>query len=145
MSRCKENDLNTAIETCGYGDEDKLRQILRYTDHTMFDIKVMDEEKHIAFTGVSNKTILENAKIAAQESREMKVCVPVVPGCNDGDGELEQIAQFVNRELGDISGVLLHPYNLAGVSKYQRLSRYYRMKDIVAPHRRRNEKTRRCI
>ncbi len=133
LSRCKESGLNTAIETCGYGDADKLRKILRYTDHTMFDIKVMDEEKHIAFTGVSNKIILENAKIAARESREMKVCVPVIPGCNDDDKGLEQIARFVSRELGSVSGVLLHPYNLAGVSKYQRLSRNYQLQNTVAP------------
>ena len=130
---CKENGINTAIETCGFGSGDALKEILRYTDLTLFDLKCMDDDMHRRFTGVSNKVILENVRIADRLSRELRICIPVIPSYNATAENMEATARFISSELKSVRLVQLHPYSQGGVSKYARLGRLYAPGDIKPP------------
>ncbi|UCE08460.1 MAG: glycyl-radical enzyme activating protein, partial [bacterium] len=54
LERCKEEDLHTAIETCGNYQWDDLVVLLPITDLIMIDIKHLDSDKHRKVTGASN-------------------------------------------------------------------------------------------
>ena len=64
LRELKENGINTAVETCGYGDNKKFLEILQYTDTVLFDLKIMDNEKSKAIILGEVDNILENFKIA---------------------------------------------------------------------------------
>lgn len=61
-----DDGYSLAIETSGYFDYDKTKPLLDLMETIFVDIKVMDEDKHKNFTGVSNKIILENIKKIAK-------------------------------------------------------------------------------
>ena len=78
LRSCREESLHTVIETCGYAQWDVMEMLLEYTDMVLFDIKCINEEKHIQGTTVSNRQILENAKKISR-LKSMLVRVPLIP------------------------------------------------------------------
>ena len=88
----------------------------------LLDVKHMDSEQHLAATGVPNESILENARRLHRERRvPISVRVPVVPGLNDSEENLEATARFVLDDLSPSVPVHLIPYHEFGVSKYELL------------------------
>lgn len=124
LKKCKDNGIHTAIETCGYSNWEILLSISKYTDLFLFDLKVMDDESHRKFTGVSNKMILENLKRLSSNHKNIIIRIPVVPGVNDNIENIKKTAEFVS-SLG-IKEVHLLPFHKGGVDKYRRLRRDYK-------------------
>jgi pyruvate formate lyase activating enzyme len=121
LRRCKEEGLNTALDTCGYAPEQTLMNVLAFTDLVLYDMKCLDTTKHRNATGRSNELILKNAKIIAQ-SKKMHFRIPLVPGFNDSEEEIRDITVYVRKKLGCFN-MDLHPYNTLGEGKYDRLDR----------------------
>ncbi|MGE4485749.1 MAG: glycyl-radical enzyme activating protein [Oscillospiraceae bacterium] len=129
LKKSKREHIHTAIETCGYAKWDDLRQILEYTDLVFFDIKVLDKERHKRYTGADNTLILENAVKTSRTGIPLIICVPVIPGYNDDEKEMNDIAGFIEQKIHP-SAVHLHPYELLGVKKYEMLDREYQLKQV---------------
>ena len=127
LSAAKKERLNTAIETTGYAPEDRLFAAAEFLDQIYYDVKSLDEEKHLQYTGISNKRILENLKALVREFPQKKICVrtPVIPGFNDDPGELERIEDFI-KGIGITEWEKL-PYHTYGVGKYEMPGREYRL------------------
>lgn len=127
---CKQNSINTAIETCGYARPEALKKVAEFTDLFLFDVKHMDSEKHHELTGVRNETILSNLKWLLDNRYNVKVRMPLLKGVNDGSGEIYQIIQFLKpyQEHKNFKGIDLLPYHKLGVHKYSQLNMEYPIK-----------------
>ena len=124
LKRCKENGINTCIETCGYGNWPQVETVMEYVDLVLYDIKHMDTVQHKKCTGVGNEKILENIKRISQEmNKEIIIRVPVIPGYNDTSENIEQLGNFIKEELPTCIEVNLLPFHNMGESKKQQLDR----------------------
>lgn len=121
LKKCKESGLHTAIETCGYTSWEVLESVLEHTDLVLFDIKHMDDDLHRRGTGVSNRKILDNARKTAGQ-KPMIVRVPLIPGFNDTEQDVREIAAFAATLSKDIDVELL-AYNPLGEGKYESLGK----------------------
>ena len=92
----------------------------------------MDAEKHLQYTSVPNKLILENLKKLSNEGANVIVRVPLIPGVNDDDENLENSVNFL-KGLPKLSGVELMPYHEIGVAKYQALGMSYHLEELSPP------------
>lgn len=128
----KEMGINTAIETTSCVPVETILNVLPYIDHYLMDIKHIDPEKHRIFTGRDNKMILENARIIAENAKDMVIRVPVIPTFNDTVGEITQIAEFAS-QLKNVNKIHLLPYHRLGLDKYAGLGRDYEMSHITPP------------
>ena len=133
LKRCKERFFHTALETCGHGPWRHLKQISEYVDLLYYDIKHMDPQRHKELTGVSNELILSNARrvLSGGVGCEVIVRIPIVPGCNDSEPEVEAIARFVAESGGTM--VELLPYHALGSSKYRQLGMQYELGEVRPP------------
>ncbi|SBW07763.1 Glycyl-radical enzyme activating protein family [uncultured delta proteobacterium] len=120
---CKERGLHTAMETTGYADWRKIERLLPYTDFFLYDIKLINSEKHKAAVGVDNARILRNAENIASAGKPLVVRVPVVPGINDDAENLRATVRFA-AAIGARSVDLL-PYHRLGEPKWERLGKPY--------------------
>jgi len=125
LREAKKRRIGTAIETCGFGHYDVLKQAALLTDTVYYDIKSLNNEKHREWTGQSNALIMENfQKLCIDFPALPKVVrTTIIPGFNDSAEEIEQIQSF----LKDKSGVTFEmlPYHRFGVGKYVALGRKY--------------------
>ena len=142
LRAAKERGINTAIESMACASFESIQEILPYLDLYLMDIKHMNPEKHKEFTGRSNELMLENAKkIADSHMTELSIRVPVIPGFNDTELEIRDIAAYV-RKLGNVRRMHLLPYHRLGQDKYDGLNRPYLMGDVKPPT---NEKMERLL
>ncbi len=130
LQAAKDMGVNTAIESTGFAKYETIEQILPFLDTYLMDIKHLDSTKHKEYTGVDNKLILENAqKIAKSRQTELIIRVPVIPGFNDSEKEIRDIALFAD-SLSGVRKIHLLPYHSFGRGKYEGLNRDYGMGNV---------------
>ena len=97
LKASKEMGINTAMESMGYAKFETIMKFLPYLDTYLMDIKHMDPAKHKEFTGKENTLMVENAKkIAESRMCELIIRVPVIPGFNDSEKEILEIADYAD-------------------------------------------------
>lgn len=124
----KDRGIHTAIETAGCVPWDSFEKVLPYTDLFLFDLKIMDPEKHKYYIGQSNELILSNAEKLIQAGAEVLFRKPLIPGINDSDEETLACAKFMKR-IGNPK-LQLMPYHRMGESKYNALDKPYSTKEV---------------
>jgi pyruvate formate lyase activating enzyme len=95
LQRCKDEDLHTAIETCGNYQWHDLESLLPVTDLIMMDLKLIDPIKHKSACGDSNERILANAQRLALTNKPIIFRTPIVPTVNDTFEDIGAIVKFV--------------------------------------------------
>jgi pyruvate formate lyase activating enzyme len=132
LDLCHNKEIHTTVDTCGFAPADVLEKIAEKTDLFLFDLKAIDESRHIAFTGVSNRTILENLKRLAAKGKKTIIRIPVIPGVNDGEENIRRTAEYL-LSLGTISEISLLPYHKLGRDKYRGLEKTAADGDFTPP------------
>lgn len=126
---CKERRIHTVVETCGYVNAATLLGSSANVDLYLYDLKVIDSEKHQKFTGVSNKVILENLRLLSNSHNQVIVRVPLIPGVNDQEEDISQLGEFVS-SLRSVKEVDVLPYHELGIEKYKRLGMEHKMPEV---------------
>ena len=129
LRACHERGINTAIESTGFAEFDKISKLLPYLDYYLMDIKHMDSDKHKEFTTKPNERILENARKIANSGVNLTIRVPVIPTFNCSKEEIRDIASFA-KTLNGVKELHRLPYHRLGEPKYEGLGREYLMKDV---------------
>ena len=122
--------IKTAVETCGMVSAETVRAAAEYLNFVLFDIKHMDSAEHEAQTGLSNRHILENFRILAEEFPDLPILArtPIIPGFNDSEQAVTAIAQFL-KPYERVEYEML-PYHRLGTQKYQFLDRPVPMGEV---------------
>ena len=115
----KENEIHTAVDTCGFVSKERLDKVIPYTDVFLYDIKAYDEDIHIKCTGVSNKQILDNIEYLDSLGKSIEIRIPYVPEYNDS--QIDKIACFL-APFKNIKKIRVLPYHNYAGSKYEALS-----------------------
>jgi len=119
------------LETCGLTDPGLMRRLSRNVDLFLYDLKLMDSDKHLQFTGVRNEVILRNLKMLAEQGCSVTVRVPLIPGVNDDSKNIGALSEFLSSvRLREID---LLPYHRIGSGKYDRLHMSDRMAAVEPP------------
>lgn len=140
LRAAQDSGINTAMESMGCAKWETIEQLLPYLDQYLLDIKHMNPKKHQEFTGRSNELMIENAmKIAKSGMTELSIRVPVIPGFNDTEEEIRQIAAYT-ATLPNVKRMHLLPYHRLGQDKYTGLNREYLMGDVKPPSNEHMEK-----
>jgi pyruvate formate lyase activating enzyme len=129
---CKEKEIHTAVDTCGFAMWETIERIRQHVDLFLYDLKLMDDARHRQFTGVSNKSILRNLLALSQLGHSIMLRVPIIPGINDDDEALRQIGTFA-AALPRLDGVDILPYHHIGADKYLRLGKTYKLSETQPP------------
>ncbi|ABX41793.1 choline TMA-lyase-activating enzyme [Lachnoclostridium phytofermentans] len=127
LMACKQEGINTAIETCGYSNTENILKIAEYVDLFLFDIKHMDPVRHNELTGVNNEQILTNLEELLHRRYNVKVRMPMLKGINDSREEIDAVIKFLMpyRTDKNFKGIDLLPYHKLGVNKYNQLDKVY--------------------
>lgn len=122
LKKCRDNQIHTVVETCGYASWDAVLMVMEYVDLVLYDIKHMDSEAHKQGTGAGNERILENLY---RISNELQIPViartPVIPGYNDQIDNMKAMGEFLSEKIPTCQEVNLLPYHKLGEGKRDQL------------------------
>jgi pyruvate formate lyase activating enzyme len=122
LRRLKKECIHTALQTCGYFDYDAFKEeMLPWLDLIMFDLKLIDGEDHLRWTGQDNQRIMENFTCLLDGPAELIPRVPLIPGFTTLEENLEGISSFLKDNGVRRCALLL--YNPLGLSKWENLGK----------------------
>ena len=121
--------IGTALETAGYVPWSSVEAVLPWVDYLLYDVKHLDSEIHLTYTGIPNALILDNLRQVAPLARHLIVRVPVIPGFNATDGAIREIAEFT-LGLPGVKELHLLPYHRHGQAKYAQLDWNYELEGV---------------
>ena len=123
LEECGSKGIHRAVDTAGLVSTEVLLRVAARTDLFLYDLKMIDAERHRKWTGVTNEKILTNLRILSESGARLIIRIPLVGGVNDDTENLEATARFVASLAGDKKVVNLLPYHKIAQSKYGKLGR----------------------
>ncbi|MGA9118017.1 MAG: glycyl-radical enzyme activating protein [Bacteroidota bacterium] len=120
LEACREYRIHTAVETTGFCSQETFASVLPLADLYLYDLKLMDSEAHRRFTGVGNERILENLETLCRSGKPVIVRMPVIPGVNDHEANIQAMIQYLQGRTS-INTVHLLPYHEFGKEKAHRI------------------------
>jgi len=132
LDLCRLRGIQTALETSGHASPKVFESVIDHVDLFLFDLKLLEDEDHRKYTGVSNRTIKMNlTTLVKRRAEDVILRFPVISGINDTEKNVEGFVSFV-RGLKRIRRVDLLPYHDVS-EKYRRLGLTYKMNTHTAP------------
>lgn len=122
LKKCKENGINTAVDTAGSVLFSSFEKILPYTDLFLYDFKSIDNIIHKKYVGMGNDLILDNLKKLLENKNRLWVRMPLIPGVNDKKEDIQKAADFFLK-YGIPEKIELLPYHSMGENKYRAIGR----------------------
>ena len=119
LGECRRRAVHTTVDTSGYVSSEDFAEIYDLVDLFLFDLKIMDEDGHVQYTGVSNRLIHNNLIALASRGEKLIVRMPMVPGVTDTRENLDAVAAFL-KPLKNVRNISLLPYNRLGEDKAER-------------------------
>jgi pyruvate formate lyase activating enzyme len=126
--------IHTALDTTGFAEYDVIRAMLPDIDLFLYDLKHMDSAIHKKLMGVPNERILKNAERLSSAGAKLWIRIPVIPGFNDSERNIEESCLFLKTIRPAVHTVQLLPFHNFGAAKYERIQMESRMPaDTEAP------------
>ncbi len=144
LTELGKNNIPAALDTSGLASWEVLAKNAGKADVVLFDLKMIDDKKHKAYTGVSNKRILDNLKRLAGAHKNIIVRIPLISGLNDDQDNIRRTIAFL-RPLKTIKKISLLKYHKGGVEKSKNLGKASCFKIYEAPSERRMEEIRKSF
>ncbi|MGD8535696.1 MAG: glycyl-radical enzyme activating protein [Candidatus Aminicenantes bacterium] len=138
MEEAKKSSIHVALDTSGYIPFQDLERISDRVDLFLYDLKIVDDEKHKKYTGVSNQIILENLKKLSERKKAIHVRIPLVSGVNDDNQSIRMFAEHL-RTLQNDKNISLLAYHRGGCEKYRRLQKEEPLMTFQSPSKKRIE------
>jgi pyruvate formate lyase activating enzyme len=141
LAACREQEIHTCLDTAGFATFDVFKAAATLADLVLFDVKIMADPDHRAFTGKPVGLILENLKKLSQFKVSVKLRFPLVPTRTDTQDNIDQIIKFLTDQT-PYRDVHILPFHTIGEGKYDRLKINNTLKNISPPTGERVEEVR---
>ena len=130
FKKLKENGIHTCVDTSGMSAlTDGIKEVLKYTDLVLLDIKHIDDEKCKELVGVSNKKELEFARYLSDNNIKMWIRQVLVPGYTDDGQDLLKLKKFLST-LKTVEKIQILPYHNMGKYKWEKLGLEYPLEGV---------------
>lgn len=94
--------LKNAMHTCGYINDEPLKELLKYMDAVNVDLKGFNEgfyQKMGAFAQL--EPVLDTIKTIKKEGVWLEITNLIIPGMNDDPEEIKKMCQWIKDNLGE--------------------------------------------
>lgn len=132
LKECGNRGLHRAVDTSGYSEFSNFEKIFPHVDLFLYDLKMINNEKHLYYTGCSNSLILDNLVKLAEKGGNIWIRIPLIKGINDNDEEISSIGRFLEK-IVTVNEVQILPYHMGGAGKRKRLQHKEFSQDLEPP------------
>lgn len=132
LDACATLHIHRTVDTSGYTDSKTIIEAAKRSNLFLFDLKFMDPEKHKRYTGVSNRKILANLARIAGMDLDITIRLPLLPGINDDDENIDATGRFV-AALPGVRKIDVLPHHDFQKTKYSKFAIPYRAEEIDPP------------
>jgi pyruvate formate lyase activating enzyme len=131
LKRLKAEGISTAVDTCGAVCFDVFERVAEYTDLFLYDIKLMDSQKHKKYTGISNRIAIDNLIKLSKIHDHINIRMPIIEGINADNSHIEETLRMIKGI--NIININLLPYHDIAKHKYSKLGLDYDDEKMSVP------------
>lgn len=134
----KTNNINTCLDTSGIlfnssqEMNEKIDELLKYTDLVLLDIKHINSNVHKTLTGFGNENVLAFANYLNHKKIPMWVRYVLLPNYTTDNLSLTNLNKFL-KTLKNVQKIEVLPYHTMGVKKYEELGIEYKLNGVKPP------------
>jgi len=132
FKKCKTLGVHTALDTSGFVKLERVKELLKYTDLVLMDIKHAREEQHKKITGAGGRLPREFARYVSDQNIPMWIRYVLVPGLTDAEEDLQAAAEIIG-SLKTVEKVDVLPYHSMGSFKWEKLGQAYPLVGVKPP------------
>lgn len=136
---CNQNNIHTAIDTSGILLNEKVKEVLEYTDLILLDIKHINPEKYQNLTSAPLEPTLKFMEYLADNNKPTWLRYVLLPHYTDDEKDLHEWAKYAS-QFKNVERVDILPFHQMAVQKWQNLGLEYQLKDIEPPTQTQKEK-----
>ena len=129
---CKENGINTCIDTSGSIINDSVELLLDLTDRVLLDIKYTNEKQYIENVGCSLSSVLDFLALLERKGIPTTVRQVIIPSVNDSDDNIIALKK-ITESHSCIDKVELLPFRKICQVKYDNLKIDFPFSSIPEP------------
>ncbi len=131
LKKCKEENIHTAVDTCGFYLDDKVKEALSYTDLVMLDIKHTNKESFEKITKQDIARPLAFLDYMKEIQKPLWIRQVIVPTLTDSEEQILDLLKLI--EGANVKKIELLPYHTLGTSKWEELGLTYELPDTPPP------------
>ena len=131
MKKLKEVNIHTAVDTCGFYLDDKVKAALEYVDLVLLDIKHSDKDGYKNITKTEYERLIRFLDYMKETDQPMWIRHVVVPGLTDSEDEVRAMCDMLRG--ANVERIDLLPYHTLGVDKWHDLGIPYELEDVNPP------------
>jgi pyruvate formate lyase activating enzyme len=131
LMRLKEENINTAVDTCGYFLNDTVKDALEYTDLVLLDIKHADRDGYESITKTDYARILRFLEYMKEIKKPLWIRHVIVPEITDSADEVRRMCAMLDGTRTERIDLL--PYHTLGVDKWHALGIPYELENTEPP------------
>lgn len=126
LKQCQTEKIHTAIETALFVQTEVVEAVMPYLNMAFADLKLIDNEEHKKYVGVSNELIKKNIEFLLTSGIKAQVIIrtPMIPGITATKENIQGIAAFISSIYADVSYEILN-YNPLAEAKYHLVGKEY--------------------
>lgn len=95
FKKAKQNGINTCLDTSGCILNDSVKELLRYTDYCMLDVKYATDEKYQEYVGCGINTPLEFLGYLSEQAIPTRIRQVIIPTINDSEADVEALVNLL--------------------------------------------------
>lgn len=119
---CKENRISICLDTTLNVDWKRVERVLPWTDLFLVDVKFMENDSQLYYTGMDGKRGLENLYRLSERNVPVIIRMPLIKGVNDTDKEITERKKLLEN-LKNVQRVDCFAVGNHAAGKYRALQR----------------------
>ena len=139
--KCKQNGIQTGFDTSGVIPLEKLESVLQLTDLMFLDLKIMDVEKSVIYTGLDMIKLMDSVQwlkhfiFIHSNTFKLYIRTPLIPDLTDTNENLLSIIKVLD-EIGEgnIEEWELCKFNDLCADKYLKMNKKWTFKPDLSVH-----------
>ncbi len=136
---CRENGINTCLDTSGSILNDSVKELLKVTDRVLLDIKYTDNELYKTHVGCEMERVLEFLGHLETEGIKTTVRQVIIPTLNDNEQNILKLKEIIDSHKC-VDKTELLPFRKICQTKYDDMDITFPFADIPTPTKETMEK-----
>lgn len=133
---CKENGINTCLDTSGSVMNEDVKKLLSVTDRVLLDIKYTDDKDYRTNVGCSISPVISFLDYLESRSIPTTLRQVIIPSLNDNIENIDKLKEIRNKH-SCVDSVELLAFHKICETKYQNMGIDFPLADIPEPTKKR--------
>lgn len=132
LKLCKEKGLHTCIDTSGYTLNDDVKELLKYTDLVLLDVKFTNSEDYVKNAGMEFEDVIKFLDYLKEQNIKTWIRQVIIPTFTDGEENILKLKEIISN-YPNIEKTELLPFRKLCQTKYDNMKIEFPLKDVSEP------------